>query len=93
MHVFDAHAYGGLAESQARHESAAQGVGRPAVGTVKAAAKHFDPPCWRRSGATDRGALRGWRPRLQGELRPISLLRLSLLRFLDSNFPGNSLWT
>ena len=24
-------------------------------------------------------------------LRPISLLRLSLLRLLDSNFPGNSL--
>ena len=24
--------------------------------------------------------------------RPISLLRLSLLRLLDSNFPGNSLW-
>ena len=23
----------------------------------------------------------------------ISLLRLSLLRFADSNFPGNSLWT
>ena len=26
-------------------------------------------------------------------LRPISLLRLSLLRFLDSNFPASSLWT
>ena len=26
-------------------------------------------------------------------LGPISLLRLSLLRFLDSRFPGNSLWT
>ena len=26
-------------------------------------------------------------------LRPISLLRLSLPRFVDSNFPGNSLWT
>ena len=26
-------------------------------------------------------------------VRPISLLRLSLLRFLDSNFPGNSPWT
>ena len=25
-------------------------------------------------------------------LRPISLLRLSLLRFVDSNFQGNSLW-
>ena len=25
--------------------------------------------------------------------RPISLLRLSLLRFVDSNFPVNSLWT
>ena len=25
-------------------------------------------------------------------LRPISLLTLSLLRLLDSNFPGNSLW-
>ena len=28
-----------------------------------------------------------------GQLRPISLLRLSLLRFVDSRFPGNSLWT
>ena len=27
-----------------------------------------------------------------GALRPISLLRLSLLRLLESNFPGNSLW-
>ena len=26
-------------------------------------------------------------------LRPVSLLRLSLLRFLDSNIPGKSLWT
>ena len=26
-------------------------------------------------------------------IRPISLLRISLLRFVDSNFPGNSLWT
>ena len=26
------------------------------------------------------------------KLRPISLLRLSLLRLLDSNFPGNSPW-
>ena len=26
-------------------------------------------------------------------LRPISLLRISLLRFLDSSFPGNSLWS
>ena len=26
------------------------------------------------------------------DLRPICLLRLSLLRFLDSHFPGNSLW-
>ena len=26
-------------------------------------------------------------------LRPISLLRLSLLRLLDSNFPGNYVWT
>ena len=26
-------------------------------------------------------------------LRPISLLTLSLLRLLDSNFPGNPLWT
>ena len=25
-------------------------------------------------------------------LRPISLLTLSLLRLLDSNFPGNPLW-
>ena len=25
-------------------------------------------------------------------VRPISLLRLSLPRFVDSNFPGNSLW-
>ena len=30
---------------------------------------------------------------LEVTLRPISLLRLSLLRLLDSNFPGNSLWT
>ena len=31
------------------------------------------------------------KPRLQaGDLRPISLLRSSLLRLLDSNFPGNS---
>ena len=28
-----------------------------------------------------------------GELCPISLLRSSLLRFVDSKFPGNSLWT
>ena len=26
-------------------------------------------------------------------LRPISLLTLSLLTLLESNFPGNSLWT
>ena len=26
-------------------------------------------------------------------IRPIALLRLSLLRLLGSNFPGNSLWT
>ena len=26
-------------------------------------------------------------------LRPISLLRISILRFVDSSFPGNSLWT
>ena len=26
------------------------------------------------------------------QLRPISLLTLSLLRLLDSNFPGNPLW-
>ena len=26
-------------------------------------------------------------------LRPIPLLTLSLLRLLDSNFPGNPLWT
>ena len=31
--------------------------------------------------------------RVPAELRPIYLLRLSLLRFLDSNFLGNSLWT
>ena len=30
----------------------------------------------------------------EGErVRPISLLTLSLLRLLDSNFPGNPLWT
>ena len=29
----------------------------------------------------------------QAALRPISLLTLSLLRLLDSNFPGNPLWT
>ena len=27
------------------------------------------------------------------QARPISLLRISLLRLLDSGFPGNSLWT
>ena len=26
------------------------------------------------------------------EVRPVSLLRLSLLRFVESNSPGNSLW-
>ena len=31
-------------------------------------------------------------PRVSQE-RPISLLRLSLLRFVDSKHPGNSLWT
>ena len=29
----------------------------------------------------------------RGFLRPISLLTLSLLRLLDSNFPGSSLWS
>ena len=29
---------------------------------------------------------------LTARLRPISLLRLSLLRFLDSNFPEKSTW-
>ena len=29
----------------------------------------------------------------QTPVRPISLLRLSLLRFVDSKLPGNSLWT
>ena len=31
--------------------------------------------------------------RRDSTLCPISLLRLSLLRFVDSEFPGNSLWT
>ena len=31
-------------------------------------------------------------PHSQVQMRPISLLTLSLLRWLDSNFPGNSLW-
>ena len=30
--------------------------------------------------------------KLKPVVRPISLLRLSLIRFVDSNFPGNSLW-
>ena len=33
------------------------------------------------------------RCRAAEQLRPISLLRISLLRLLDSNFPGNSPWT
>ena len=32
-------------------------------------------------------------PSADSAVRPISLLRLSLPRFVDSNFPGNSLWT
>ena len=32
-------------------------------------------------------------PQRDKPLRPISLLRLSLLRFVDSICPGNSLWT
>ena len=29
----------------------------------------------------------------EAAVRPISLLRLSLLRFVHSKLPGNSLWT
>ena len=36
---------------------------------------------------------RGNSPRGNSLLGPISLLRLSRLRLLDSNFPENSLWT
>ena len=51
----------------------------------------------------DPDVLRVWGPRLAAldrkyrgwglQVRPISLLRLSLLRFVDFNFPGSSLWT
>ena len=36
---------------------------------------------------------RGARVRVRVCVRPISLLTLSLLTLLDSNFPGNPLWT
>ena len=46
------------------------------------------------------GALRGRRSAhpagpapARGDIRPISLLTESLLTLLDSNFPGNPLWT
>ena len=34
----------------------------------------------------------GWRSIPPGAVRPISLLRFTLLGFVDSNFPGNPLW-
>ena len=48
----------------------------------------------RRGAAALRPGLRsgGWRQPLCGDVRPISPLRLSLLRFRDSKSQGNSLW-
>ena len=34
-----------------------------------------------------------WGVQVRWDVRPISLLTLSLLTLLDSNFPGNPLWT
>ena len=46
------------------------------------------------STPTHRPTLEAQTNKSQGKrLRPISVLRLSLLRLLDSNFPGNLLWT
>ena len=46
------------------------------------------------NGTTARRAKRNERCGVpDGCVRPISLLRVSLLRFVDSNFPGNSLRT
>ena len=48
------------------------------------------PKCETRAPRIGRTATRA---RGCASLRPISLLTLSLLRLLDSNFPGNPLWT
>ena len=43
--------------------------------------------------ASDIANVGACRPERSAALRPISLLRISLLRFVDSIFPGNPLWT
>ena len=47
--------------------------------------------CWRASWVGVFAFL--WRASEQATLRPVSLLRLSLPRLLDSRFAGNYLWT
>ena len=58
-----------------------QTLGTPLVSLKKAGSWAEGRRCFARAG------------RWLGKVHPIFLPRLSLLRFVDSTFPGNSLWT